>query len=138
MRSLRFRVRTLMILVATVAIVIVSGMTANRWWTYRYRARVSGEAVVRFQGNVDDYETQIALDRLESARGKPVPKPHSSWAAKIRDEEESARVNCGLSEWAAGLERKYRRATSRPWEAVPRDKPYRGDGFGATPEWSSD
>ena len=127
-----------MILVATVAIVIVSGMTANRWWTYRYRARVSGEAVVRFQGNVDDYESQIALDRLESARGIPVPKPHSSWAAKMREEEGFARLNRGLSEWAAGLERKYCRAMRRPWEVVAGDKPYQGDGFGAAPEWSGD
>lgn len=114
---LRLHVRTLMILVAVVALILggVVGMYAERRRTYlklRVESLAWGEA---------DVVERIA-DRLQAARdAEQRGGPSGSREAETARAE--AEYLARLAAWHVKLERTYMRALDRPWEPLPPDPP---------------
>jgi hypothetical protein len=100
MRLPRFRIRTLMIAVALVALLVWGAMMGIRSYVY-YRL-------------ASYYETQERLSRYIFERDRENPAEARSvgvvWGSRIAD-------------FYAPLAQKYRRAMWRPWESVAPDPP---------------
>jgi hypothetical protein len=97
MRSLRwrFRLRTLLILIAVVATLMGAEMLRQRSVAYRKRAQF--------------YRVMI-LVRSRHARTDLPPEENRRWQARFR-------------EWATRMERKYEYLALHPWESAPADPP---------------
>jgi len=118
MRRPRFRVRTLMVAVATVGVLLGLGIGWARWREWREETRREQwmlEEVTRLEAQADEF-------RAKAARGDPyVPQPHGpipigkSAAASWREEAEYAADQARICrDWAAEHGRKAARLR-RPW-----------------------
>lgn len=125
MRMPRFRIRTLMIAVAVVA--VLTACAAGAWRLnrlsryYRSQAAILSHAEKRATEGLKDQEEELA----SIAKRDPLAR------AKLKDFEDVARHCAGqyaaLAEHAAALKLKYERAARYPWLPVEPDPP--------EPEW---
>jgi GrpB-like predicted nucleotidyltransferase (UPF0157 family) len=128
----RYRIRTLMLTVAVVALFLSGPPTAWRWYTYRYRAHASAGASEMYLRMAARSERDAAALRDTLAKAD-----HPKSRAALAGAEEEARGYRKLAAWADGMARKYREASSRPWQTVPGDRSYLATGnIRGEPEWS--
>jgi hypothetical protein len=106
MRPPRFRLRTMIAVVAIAAALIATGSIARRGATYRARAAYHAAELRRCRGN--------EAVQLAGALADP---------ARRRELEFNAGRYRRLAAWHAAMAEKYRRAAGWPWEAIPPDRP---------------
>jgi hypothetical protein len=108
MRLPRFRLRTLMVAVAVLALLLMGGIMVWRSANYRRLAAFHEEMERRQERAVRGIESlaQAATDPKDAAAAR-------------RDAAHEARIG----RYHAGLKAKYLRAAARPWESVAPDPP---------------
>jgi hypothetical protein len=119
----RFRVRTLLILVAAIAFAIEGTREGTRWMRFRYRCQVSAHAERCYWQASGEKEAQAAaLDKEADLANGPRAKGLRDEAICLRREAEGFR---SLANWSKGLALKYEKARRTPWREAPGDPPYR-------------
>ena len=124
MRLPRLKIRTLMILVALVAVLIGAGVEGTRlWWvSVSYRAEASAAS------NFEKFSRQLLLTKESSFMRYSEAMALDYWEEAER--ELSHYLNCGPTalivkniNYYHFLRVKYERAASHPWEYVAPDPP---------------
>jgi cell division protein FtsL len=119
----RFRVRTLLVLVAVVAFALEGSREVLLWMRYSYRLRVSSSAALAYERAVAEWEDRATSFEKEALTATPRK------AKALREQSEMAHQQSegyrSLAIWAKGLAVKYEKARQTPWKAVPGDPPHR-------------
>lgn len=116
----RFRVRTLMILVAMVAATLWSIGAARRWSHCRWRAECHARAVAQYRADSARYLAQAIRD------------PKHSW-----NSVHLARRTIPAADHHAGQAAMFERAMWRPWNPIPVEsgEPEAEGGTPEPPDW---
>jgi hypothetical protein len=123
----RFRIRTLMVVVALAGVIAGTLVGCARMAARRQRfnalakAHGSDELVARSLAKMayDQIDTLAAMRKAEEANGNP-PDP---WDDVIAQARLQATHSCAFADYHAALKRKYEHAARRPWLPVPPDPP---------------
>ena len=131
MLRFRMRIRTLLVLVALVAVTIGTIQTGQRWRTYR---RLEQDYAERQHESTLTIASCEAEARLYRERASSFGMTGSSFGTtesptmflRLADMRTEQAAYSRLDEaWYAELHEKYRRAARRPWWSVPPDAPRR-------------
>ena len=108
----RFRLRTLLVVVAAVAVAIWTEMTWRRWADYRHLAAFHAARERSCLLGIADAERVLARAEQATYRSR---KTYEHFVAIYAEELRAARASARAH---AGLRRKYERACRTPWIRV--------------------
>jgi type II secretory pathway component PulK len=118
----RFRLRTLMLTVAIMAVVIAGVQMRARSKAYRQRAESSATSEQYWRDGEYNW-SRTARRRDDQARTLPAGLQQEQLRQAAKDCRALAQKNARLASYHAALLQKYERAASYPWLTVEPDPP---------------